>query len=378
MKYLNRTILLLIIIISGLAGIFDGLIIMPVSYTLYFLTVLLMGMYFINEVKNRKNIKINMYFLLMCIAMIIFTYLRDEKSPLYVIGFIAMAFSYYSISCTEMDTKFLNKISLFISILSMFTILLNGFFNKELISGVAFSGRLNPFMYIPYIVIAKNLNKNKKILQILLDLLLCLSIIDIIWSESRAAFLALIFVFFLYLILNRRNNQLVNDKNKKIIKVIFLIVLIFQMVMPRLYIFLYDNYKDELNAFSYKYTEKNFFSGRQVVWNNLFKDLDKQTLTGTGDVLYNNQAQTAHNEFMNIYYCWGIVVAILMSLYIYSIVKIGIKKANSKLDFTILLCYLSVIICTTFETYLYTVHFYIFSTIYMAYLLGKREENTNE
>ena len=156
MKYLNRTILLLIIIISGLAGIFDGLIIMPVSYTLYFLTVLLMGMYFINEVKNRKNIKINMYFLLMCIAMIIFTYLRDEKSPLYVIGFIAMAFSYYSISCTEMDTKFLNKISLFISILSMFTILLNGFFNKELISGVAFSGRLNPFMYIPYIVIKKN------------------------------------------------------------------------------------------------------------------------------------------------------------------------------------------------------------------------------
>ncbi len=374
MRYFNRFILLVLIIISCLIGIFDSFIIKPVSYLLYILTIGIMFAYVINEIKNKKNMRVNIYFLFICIAMFLGIIFRNEKSPLYAIGFIGMIFSYYSINAVEFNNKFFNKVALFISFASIPTIIFNGIFSTRLIGGTSFSGRLNPFMYIPYILIAKELNNDKKWLKMLLNLILILDLIDMNWSESRASLMGLIVIFIIYMFM-KKSRDIASENNKKILKNICLIIVIIQIAMPAIYIALYNNFESQLNEITFKYTGKSFFSGRQGVWLELFKTLNKDSMFGTGDVLYKNQTLTAHNEFMNIYYCWGIIVAIFIYLYIYSIFRFAIKKANTKLDIIILLSYLSVLICTTFETYLYTVHFYIFNTIYISYLIGKEEKN---
>lgn len=294
---------------------------------------------------------------------------------MYALGFLAMISSYYTISIVDIDEKFLIYISKIVSIASILTIIFNGMLNFSLEHGVAFSGRINPFMYLPYIFISiKHYNKNKS-MRLIMIFILILNLIDIVWTDSRASILATICIIVGYFIFTKLRIGKNKEKIKKILKIVCLCVLILRLFLPIIYIFLYENYADELNQISYKYTKKYFFSGRQGVWNQIYKSVEGKELIGTGDINYEKQNLAAHNEFINLYYCWGFPVAIISDVLIYIIVRKCINNIRDNRDLLILLCFLANIVCTIFETYLYTIHFFIFNVIPLSYILNRNGES---
>lgn len=297
---------------------------------------------------------------------------------MYSIGFLAILSSYYTINVVELDDKFLLWISNIVSISSVITIIFNGMLNWNLQYGVAFSGRINPYMYLPFIFISIKSYSNNKKASLLFMAIFMLNIIDIIWTDSRITILSTILIILGYIaftILKLKNNK---KKLKKVLEIILICVLLIRIFVPAIYIYLDNNFRYELNEITYKYTKKNFFSGRQELWKQILDSTDGKTLFGTGDVNYEKQRFPAHNEFLNLYYCWGLPVAIMTDIWIYIIARRAIKRIQDDRDLLIILCFISGIICTTFETYLYGIHFCIFNIIPISYILNRKvEENEN-
>lgn len=303
-------------------------------------------------------------------------YYREEKSVLYGLGFFSMLISYYTIGVVDIDEKFLNKISIFISISSVVTIIFNGMLNLNLTQGVAFSGRINPFMYIPYIIVCINNYKKNELFKNIFIIILILNAIDILWTDSRATILSMFFIIIVYYY----TMNVIKDKCKinKFLKVLCIVLLCIRIFIPIGYIWLYENYADKLNEISYKYTKKHFFSGRQQLWNSIYSTIKGKEMIGTGDVNYQNQSLAAHNEFLNLYYCWGLPVAIMSNVLIYIIARKGINKVRDDRDIVLIVCFLSNIICTIFETYIYTIHFFIFNVIPLSYIINRKGENNEK
>lgn len=291
---------------------------------------------------------------------------------MYVLGLLAMLMSYYSIDVAEIDEKFMYRLSILITISSVLTILFNGMLNPAREHGVAFSGRINPFMYLPYIFIVIRYTKNN-LVKFFLYSILILNFIDIVWTDSRASIIATIFIFGMYFIFHKWKDK----DQKKILKVLCLLLILVRILLPISYIALYKNYANELNAISYKYTKKYFFSGRQLVWTKLYESMEGYEMIGTGDVNYEKQSMPAHNEFLNLYYCYGLPAAICADIIVYIVARRAINNMNDDTDLLIILCFLSNIICTIFESYLYVAHFFVFNIIPIAYVL-KRKEGKNE
>lgn len=179
----------------------------------------------------------------------------------------------------------------------------------------------------------------------------------------------------------RQNEKIVDNKGKKILKILLIVVIILQIAIPQIYIWLFENYENELNDFTYKLTGKYFFSGRQRVWSRIDDTIQGDEKWGTGDVNYDKQLQTSHNEFMNIYYCWGIFVALCTYIYLFTIGKKCIENITNRVDLIIILAFIGTLISTMFETYIYVAQFFIFNNLIVSYLLNKykikKGENEN-
>ena len=199
-KLISRIVLILILLISILVGIFPSLTNSTVYYTLYALLIFITGLYIVMKIKS-ENFKYNIFFIIISILLVMGVFFREEKRPLYALCFACILFSYYTFELCDMDEKFINIISLILSFSIIPTIILNGMFNNEIIGGTSFSGRLNPYMYFPYLLIALHCNKSNQAISIILKLIFILTILDIIWSESRVVLLAMIFIVAMYVII---------------------------------------------------------------------------------------------------------------------------------------------------------------------------------
>ena len=159
-------------------------------------------------------------------------------------------------------------------------------------------------------------------------------------------------------------------------------VIVLQIAIPQIYIWLFNNYRDELNNFAYNLTGKYFFSGRQRVWTAIDETVDGYEKWGTGDVNYEKQLQTPHNEFMNIYYCWGVLVALSSYIFLFTIGKKCIYNIENSVDLIAFLGFIGMLISTMFETYIYAAQFFIFNNLLVSYLLNKdkikKGKNENE
>ena len=373
LELISRIVLFFIIFISIIVGIFVQFANSTVYLILNILTAMIILFYIIMKLKN-KDLKINMFLMLTVLLIFLRTYFRTEKEILYSTSLIIILLSYYAISVANVSDKLLNYISLIISSAIIPTVIINGIFNSNIIAGTSFSGRLNPFMYFPYLVIALVYNEKNKAITIFIKFEIILLFIDILWSESRAALMALVFFSVMYILFNKKDHNILNSRKKAILKILLLGLIIIQIIFPRIYILLFKNYAVQLNTISYNWTGKYFFSGRQRVWERMNDVLEGNKKWGTGDVQYKKQLQAPHNEFMNLYYCWGIFVALSIYVYLYSIGRRCIEKSRTKIDLIIILSFLSTIICTIFETYIYAIHFYIFNNLLVAYLLNKKIE----
>lgn len=206
-KFIGRTLLIFILFISILVGMFPSLANSMVYHILYLFLMCMTGLYIVLKIKE-GNFKYNIFFLIIIVLTIIGILYREEKRTLYAFSFTCILFSYYAFELCDMDEKFLNAVSIIVSISIIPTIIFNGIFNPEIVGGTSFSGRLNPYMYFPYLLIAMHYNKSNKPIYIFLKLTFILTFIltfvDIIWSESRITLLAMIFIMVMYAIFCKR------------------------------------------------------------------------------------------------------------------------------------------------------------------------------
>lgn len=378
MKQLSRIVLMLIIIISLLVGMFPILANSTIYHILYALLFGMTFIYIIMKIYNR-NFKYNLILILILIFILLGIFYRNEKRTIYALSFVCILFSCYVFEVSELNAKFINNVSLLLSFAIVPTIIFNGIFNSNIEGGTSFSGRLNPFMYFPYLLIAMINNKKNKAIEIALKIIFILTFVDIIWSGSRVALLSMLFIIVMYILICLNNKNIIFTKTiKKMLKILLIVIIVLQIIIPQIYIWLYKNYENELNTWTYNLTGKYFFSGRQRVWSRIDETIQGNETWGTGDVDYKEQLQSPHNEFMNLYYCWGIFVSLLTFIYFYIIGKRCITNASNKMDLIIILGFLANIICTMFETYLYTAHFFIFNNLLVAYLLNKNKLEKGE
>ena len=208
-QLISRIILILLLLISLAVGCFPVLANSTVYHILYLFLLLATVLYLIIKIKS-GNFKYNIFFLIILGISILGVFYRKEKHIIDALGLVCILFSYYIFEMSDIDEKFLNKIALLVSFSVIPTLIFNGMFNQSIIAGTAFSGRLNPFMYFPYILIAIQYNKSKQMLSIFLKIILIFVFIDIIWSGSRVAFLSMVVMSIMYIFLNREKGTNTN------------------------------------------------------------------------------------------------------------------------------------------------------------------------
>ena len=372
MKLISRIILVIIIIISILIGIFPSMA-KTSSYLILTVSTIILLIVWILKNGMRGQFKVNVFLLLIIVLALTRMFIVENSKYIYLLNYLLILISYYTISIVEFDEKFINFVAMIVAISVIPTIIFNGIANTKIEGGTSFSGRLNPCMYFPYVLIAIKLNNKNIFYKIVLTGIVILTYIDILWSGSRIALVAMILMTIVFIKTRDKKTIEINKKTEKILTAVLIFLIILQIAIPNVYIMLYENYESELNSITFKWTGKNFFSGRQRVWTSVNKQLEGKEVWGTGDVNFNNLAQAPHNEFMNIYYCWGKVIAIVNYIYIYSIGKRCIKNVNTNIDLIILFGLFATLICTTFETYVYAMHFFVFNNCLTAYLLNKKE-----
>lgn len=372
MKLISRIILVIIIIMSILIGIFPSIAKTSNYLILTISTIALLAVWILKN-GMKGHFKVNVFLLLIIVLAVTRILIVENSKYIYLLNYLLILTSYYTISIVEFDEKFINFVAMTVAISVIPTIIFNGIANTKIEGGTSFSGRLNPCMYFPYVLIAIKLNNKNIFCKIILTGIVILTYIDILWSGSRIALVAMILMTIVFIKTKDKKTIEINKKTEKILTAVLIFLIILQIAIPNVYIMLYENYESELNSITFKWTGKNFFSGRQRVWTSVNKQLEGKEVWGTGDVNFNNLAQAPHNEFMNIYYCWGKVIAIVNYIYIYSIGKRCIKNVNTHVDLIILFGLFATLICTTFETYVYAMHFFVFNNCLTAYLLNKKE-----
>lgn len=358
----------IIVVLTSIIGIFDSTykIFMPIIASCFLLNLII-------NIVEKKKVKINIAYLALTIVLIIGTSLRENKQIVYVMLYFLSISSYYIVANIDMNENMLKKISIYFTIISVPTIIFNGFLNPNLIFGHAFAGRLLPAFYIIYSVIASKLCENKKT-KILIYIVIILNCVGLFWSKSRTAIISIIFLFIIYFIINRKSFNINSLKIKKILKVIFIVIILIQLLIPNIYVFLYDNIQESLDELSLNITSKKFFTGRQFLWKDFDESIKENLLWGTGNINYIGKEDSAHNELLEKTYFWGLTQTILLIIYLYSIIKKAINNITTKEELFLILSYFSIVIVSTFETFLYKMHYTIFPAILLGYLIGKKKE----
>lgn len=170
------------------------------------------------------------------------------------------------------------------------------------------------FLMLYFVLMDKTKKKSNTFISLL-------SFILIYASESRAIFISLLALLLSYMFW-----PLIAKTRKRFVS--FLIVVISGMLS---FIFIYPNliYWDKFytfNDFFFKYTGKNIYSGREIIWSNLITEINKHPYSGHGtgvlpsDVL--QSGLSAHNLYLQIALqngYLGLVVFLLLLTFIWTV-----------------------------------------------------------
>lgn len=295
--------------------------------------------------------------------------LRNNTDYFSLISFIVILFSTISLSTVNINKRLLKSISIYFMIISIPSLLVNGFLNPNLVSGFANWGRITPFFYLVFIVYGYLVEENK-FNKFVIMCIMCLNIFGLFWTKSRTSIIIFLIILVIY---NLIKHYSIDKKIKRRIKLVYVIVILVQICIPSVYVSLYNNYSNELNSFSFELTGKSFFTGREYLWENIIYYINNNLSFGTGDSNYINQENTAHNEFLGIAYIYGIYVAMLSIMFLISMFKRAVNNIQSKEELFLVLSYIGIISLNCFETVLFSIAYSIFGNIIISFLINKRE-----
>lgn len=145
----------------------------------------------------------------------------------------------------------------------------------------------------------------------------------LILCRGRNAIVCLIIFFVYYKFINIRT------KKQKFI-VFFLLVLIIYTVTIQYPLLYHTEIGNKLNALSFAYTHKYFFTGRQLIWRNILDVMKDHELLGYGTgTLYGtffNDQRSAHNQYIQLYMQNGIIGIFILGIILYFIFSSIVKN----------------------------------------------------
>lgn len=114
-------------------------------------------------------------------------------------------------------------------------------------------------------------------------------------------------------------------EHKKVYKFLFIVVVILIISIPVIYVMLSNSeYKDLLNQYAVRYTKSRFFSGRDVIWSNMFEYyLRGNIFLGSGHhvtpiTIYGAEL-SSHNTYMSILIRTGMIGIFLFFYFLWSV-----------------------------------------------------------
>lgn len=184
---------------------------------------------------------------------------------------------------------------------------------------------------------------------------LIINIVYIYHSDSRASLLGLI-TFGVLLIFSKML------KNKKIFKIMILLIVIGTITFPYTYVNLYKKGV----SIDLDYGNKRFYSGRQVIWGNMIRDFKGKELYGLGSnyrAISKENSLNVHNSVFAIYMIYGILnFCIFLPMFINFIWNMH-KNIESKTSRVAISGIIAMLIISYFETNL------IWGNTYMIFVL---------
>ncbi len=215
-----------------------------------------------------------------------------------------------------------------------------------------------------FVYLMKNDFKSRKIkvLYIVLLLVFCYGLIISNTSSGIIIFLIIVGIFL-------GINIFKNKKYKLLFIILGIIIASLMIIFTQKSLFinrvrnhLVSNFNEVVDLFKYGINEDSF-NGRVGIWNRALSDSRSHKLTGVGidNFAYLNNGKMicsgnvcydkAHNEFLQIYLCEGIVTLLLYITFICYIIKESIKKVkvNDYKYFAILIAVISYFVQSIFN-----------------------------
>lgn len=147
----------------------------------------------------------------------------------------------------------------------------------------------------------------------------------LILCRGRNAIICVIIFFVWYRFINIKTTR---GKIFGFIVLLFVVYLI-TVQYPLLY---HTELGNKLEALSFSYTKKSFFSGRQIIWRNILDLMSGHELLGYGTgTLYNSfylDTRSAHNQYLQLYLQNGLVGLAFLLVVLYGLWNSIIKNKN--------------------------------------------------
>ena len=128
-----------------------------------------------------------------------------------------------------------------------------------------------------------------------------------------------------------------NNNKKRLVNTIFLLITIGSLLITKAYIFLFQHGMSINLSF---FRQKDFFSGREIIWINLYNGLRNNILFGIGtkSIWFPNNG--AHNYMLNVLSLFGVPHFLVFMFLIYNYLK---KLFKVKFDVNNIFCFMSIL-----------------------------------
>ena len=137
MKLISRIILVIIIIISILIGIFPSMA-KTSSYLILTISTIILLIVWILKNGMRGQFKVNVFLLLIIVLALTRMFIVENSKYIYLLNYLLILISYYTISIVEFDEKFINFVAMIVAISVIPTIIFNGIANTKIEGGTSF------------------------------------------------------------------------------------------------------------------------------------------------------------------------------------------------------------------------------------------------
>lgn len=179
-------------------------------------------------------------------------------------------------------------------------------------------------------------------------IMILLMVLIVYFSNSRSALLSIMIVFSIFFI-SKTKLECICFSKLAFFTIIFF-VFCFSVIYPVLY---FTDFGINLNKIFVEYTNKTFFSGRQIIWANILSEISDKFWIGYGldkspsDIF--STSLSSHNLYFQIVLQSGIIGLFLLLFIIFLIFnKITLNKSYYKSKIIILFLY-AMLIQQTFE-----------------------------